>query len=126
MEKIKMRTSGLPVDGRRAAPPDMDHAVKILEMTKRGYHVNVSSDDTPWWSVSAYYMPDRVFVNQPEGTTGTLIVKENYGNDNALLYDDWPDWMMKIIRLIRAAAPDTLHISAGISTDTPTEEQSDG
>lgn len=123
MEKIRLRTSGVPLDGRRAAPPDMDHAVKILDMARRGYTVSASSEETYGWYVGVYYSPDRLFVNQPEGTTSTLMVKTTHHNEDARLTDgDWPEWVTTLLRLLKTAAPPTMYVRTGV-TD---KEQEDG
>lgn len=116
--KIKLRTAGVPLDGRRAAPPDMDHAVKIIEMAQRGYHVSAHSDDSYGWYIGIYYSPDRLFSNQPEGTTGTLMVKVMCNGDDARLTDnEWPHWVTHLLVLLKHAAPPTLYVRTGVTIE---------
>jgi len=121
MEKIKTRTAGVPIDGRRAAPPDMDHAVRIIEMAKRGYSVSVLSDESYGWYISIGYSPDRLFSNQPEGTTGTLMVSTTHHGEDARLSDDpWPQWVISILSFLKLAAPDNLYVRTGVTTEGAT------
>lgn len=121
MEKIKLTTAGLPLDGRRVAPPDMDHATKILEMTERGYHV-AARPQNGIWSISFYMAkgtPEQpAFVNLQPGKYHSLQMRPYKGSDDGRLYDDQPDWIAKLCRLLHQAAPPHIQVYQ--------EEQSDG
>lgn len=121
MEKIRLTTSGLPIDGRRAAAPDMDHAVKILEMTERGYHVAAKCADSIW-TVHFYLAKGTeerpAFINLPPGVTSSLQIRPYKGSDDGRLYDDQPEWITKLVRLVDTAAPPHIQVLS--------KEQSDG
>ncbi len=112
MTSIILRTG--PVKVGRKRPVDSDHAVSILDLTRRGYTVNAADGETQF-SVSFLRYPDQAFVNQPAGTDNTMRMHVNYGTENAALYDaPIPDWVKKLDKLIRRVAPATLHISSNM------------
>lgn len=120
-EKITIRTAGLPLSGRKRKL-DSDHVVQILDLTRRGYHLSVMSDETPWWYVSIMRHEGRAFVNQPEHTTDVLFVHTTYANDDARLTDKpYPQWVTTLFRLLEQLSPPTLYIRTGIkgATDEP-------
>lgn len=116
-QKIKLKIAGLPADGRRAAPADADHAVQVLDLTRRGYRVSAMSDETPWWHVSISRSEGPLFSNQPDGTTDVLFVNTLYANEDARLYDDkpWPEWITTLIRHIERIAPDNIYVRTGVN-----------
>lgn len=45
MQKITMRTAGLPLPGRKRTP-DIDHATQLLDLTSRGYNIGIAATST--------------------------------------------------------------------------------
>jgi len=86
--KVILKTSGLKQGRKRAV--DVDHAVMIMDLTRRGYSLNMASDRGVG-SVSFTRKDDAINVTANDIPTTT-------------------DWVEKIVMLLRKTAPPQLHI----------------
>tara|TARA_R110000868_G_scaffold172746_3_gene408713 strand:- start:1990 stop:2337 length:348 start_codon:yes stop_codon:yes gene_type:complete len=104
MTNIKLRTVGQKVGVRtNARKPDLDHAQTILEYLEKGYRITASAETTPMWTVSfSRGLKGKLFVNQEgaDENSENLLKRVNYGNDDGRLYDDQPDWVDELFRLV--------------------------
>lgn len=113
VSKIIIYTGPVKVSHRRGV--DVDHAVQILDLLRRGYHVSVRDPDS-WWSCSfsrTNGTPEKpVFVNQPDGTYHSIQFRPHKGTEDARLLDEaYPEWMNKLIRHIKNICPPEIHLN---------------
>ena len=126
MTKIILKTGPMRLPGRKREP-DIDHATQILELLGRGkYTINANDDGQSLFSVTIMNFGDRPFVNQPPDTDHVIRIHTNYGSENAALYDiEIPNWVTKLDRLIRLAAPSNIYFSSNILLNN-TQGDTDG
>ena len=102
MSRIKITSVGQPVGSNtRLRHVDMDHASTLVEYCGRGYHLGVSSPDTPAW-----YLSCTAYTAE-----GDWLIRAYYHNEDARLVDnDPPDWIMKLVRLVDSIRPPTVNL----------------
>jgi len=107
MQKIRLRTAGVPLgENLRARQPDLDHANTIHEFGPRYKIITAVNADGGLWTLSIIFHEGAPFSNSPEGTTRTIRFRPHKGMDDGRLYDDQPEWIDEVTRLVRATAPE--------------------
>lgn len=107
MTKIKLYMSTTQIgENLRSREPDLDHATTIHEMGPgRGKTITARPSDGGPWTLSIYFT-EGAFVNSPEGTIRTVQFRPHFGMDDGRLYDDQPEWITKLISLVKKTAPE--------------------
>ena len=106
LTKIQLFVSLTKVgENTRSRPPDLDHATTIHEMGPSNKIITARPSDGGPWTLS-FVFHEGAFSNSPEGTIRTISYRPHFGMDDGRLYDNEPEWIGKLITLVKKTAPE--------------------